>query len=116
MQVRPGTETAALMAMANVIARDQLFATDFIAARTEGLAAWDDSVREMTPERAAEICGVRARDIESAARIYAKGGFVRNKAPGADGLYPPSVCILRHGDHGRDRTVRRPQLRLSTSR
>jgi len=97
LQVRPGTETAALMAMANVIARDQLFATDFIANRTEGLAAWDDSVREMTPERAAEICGVRVRDIENAARIYAKGGFVRNKAPGADGLYPPSVAFFGTG-------------------
>jgi len=94
LQVRPGTETAALMAMGNVIAREKLFATDFIAARTEGLAAWDDSVREMTPERAAEICGVRARDIEQAAQLYAKGGFVRNKTPGKDGLYPPSVAFF----------------------
>ena len=37
---------------------------------------------QMTPERAAEICGVQAEDIERAARLYAKGGFSRNRRAG----------------------------------
>ena len=93
LQVRPGTETAALMAMANVIVNEELHVPGYLEAHVEGFEAWSESVRAMTPARAAEICGVPVADIERAARVYAKGGFVRQKA-GADGFYPPSVSFF----------------------
>lgn len=93
LQVRPGTETAALLAMANVITSENLHVPGFVEARAEGFAAWQASVAAMTPERAAEICGVKAADIARAARLYATGGFIRNK-PAADGFYPPSVAFF----------------------
>ncbi|MHB8645015.1 MAG: molybdopterin-dependent oxidoreductase [Thermomicrobiales bacterium] len=96
LQVRPGTEAAALLAMANVITRDNLHAAPFVTERTEGFDAWLASVREMTPERAAEICGTPATEIERAALLYAKGGFVRNPPP-ESGLYPPSAAFFGAG-------------------
>jgi predicted molibdopterin-dependent oxidoreductase YjgC len=97
LQVKAGTETAALLAMANVIVREGLDAAPFVGDRVEGFEAWQASVREMTPERAAAICGVSADDIERAARLYAKGGFSRNPAPGESGLYPPSAAFFGSG-------------------
>ena len=97
LQVRPGTETVALLAMANVITRENLHAASFIAERVDWFDAWQPSIREMTPERAAAICGVEAADIERAARLYAKGGFSRNPAPADSGLYPPSAAFFGSG-------------------
>ena len=96
LQVRPGTEATALLAMANVITREDLHAAPFINERAEGYDAWLDSVREMTPERAAEQCGVSVAAIERAARLYAKGGHIRNPPP-ESGLYPPSVAFFGSG-------------------
>jgi len=96
LQVRPGTETAALLAMANVITREHLHAANFVAERAEGYDEWLASVRAMTPEIAAELCGVPVADIERAARLYAKGGYVRNPPP-ESGLSPPSVAFFGAG-------------------
>ncbi len=93
LQVHPGTEAAALLAMANVITRENLHAAPFINERVEGYEDWLASVHEMTPERAAERCGVPAAEIERAARLYAKGGYVRNPPP-ESGLYPPSAAFF----------------------
>jgi predicted molibdopterin-dependent oxidoreductase YjgC len=97
LRVRPGTETAALLAMANVILREELQAVPFVSDRVDGFDAWQASVRAMTPERAAAICGVSAEDIERAARLYAKGGSSRNPGPGESGFYPPSVAFFGAG-------------------
>ena len=94
LQVRPGMETTALLAMANVILREELQAAPFLIDRVDGFDAWQASIREMTPERAATLCDVTATDIERAARLYAKGGFSQNPAPGESGLYPPSVAFF----------------------
>jgi len=99
LQVRPGTETTALLAMANVIAAENLHAANFVAERAEGYDDWLASVREMTPAIAAERCGVPVAEIERAARLYAKGGFVRNPPP-ESGIYPPSAAFFGSGITG----------------
>ncbi|MGI8687528.1 MAG: molybdopterin oxidoreductase family protein, partial [Thermomicrobiales bacterium] len=96
LQVHPGTEATALLAMANVITRENLHAVPFITDRVEGYDDWLASVRAMTPEIAAERCGVSVADIERAARLYAKGGYVRNPPP-ESGLYPPSAAFFGAG-------------------
>ncbi|MCA1665821.1 MAG: molybdopterin-dependent oxidoreductase [Thermomicrobia bacterium] len=96
LQVRPGTEAIALLAMANVITRENLHAAGFLNERVEGFDDWLTGVQEMTPERASEECGVPVADIERAARLYAKGGFVRNSPP-ESGLYPPSAAFFGSG-------------------
>lgn len=96
LQVRPGTEAAALLGMANVITRENLHAANFLNERVEGFDEWLIGVRDMTPERAAERCGVPVAEIERAARLYAKGGYVRNPPP-ESGLYPPSAAFFGSG-------------------
>ncbi len=116
LQVRPGTETAALLAMANVITRESLHAASFVAERVDGFDAWQASVREMTPERAAAICGVEAADIERAARLYAKGGFSRNPAPGGFGPLSAVRRLLRLRHHATHRVARKRRRRSSILR
>jgi len=96
LQVHSGTEAAALLAMANVITRENLQAVPFVNERVEGYDDWLASVRDMTPEIAAERCGVSVAAIERAARLYAKGGYVRNPPP-ESGIYPPSAAFFGAG-------------------
>lgn len=71
LQMKPGTNVALLNAMAHVIIKEELYAKEYVAERTEGLAELSALVEKYTPEMAAEICGVPAEDIRSAARMYA---------------------------------------------
>ena len=58
--------------MMNVILREELEDSDFIARRTEGFEELRKVVMEYPPERAAKITGVAKEDIIEAARLYAK--------------------------------------------
>jgi assimilatory nitrate reductase catalytic subunit len=68
LPVRPGTDLAVFLAMLHVIVRDGLVREDFIRERTTGFDAVRASADAWTPSRAAEISGVRAEDIVTAAR------------------------------------------------
>jgi len=73
LPVRCGTDLALLNAMLGVLDREDLVDRDFVARHTTG---WEEAravAREWTPERAQEVCGVPAADIESAARRFAAG-------------------------------------------
>jgi len=70
LPIRVGSDTALLLAMAHVIARDDLVDQSFTAERTTGLEEFIEHVRDFSPEWAAGICEVPAEDIEAAARIY----------------------------------------------
>ena len=68
--LRPGTDSALMGAILNVlIARDWLD-HDFIAAHTEGFAEAAQAVADHTPEWAARVCGVPASRIEQAAELW----------------------------------------------
>lgn len=71
LQIRPGTNVALLNAMANVIIKEELYDKTYVAERVEGFDAMAALVEKYTPEMAAEICGVAAKDIAAAARMYA---------------------------------------------
>ncbi len=73
LPLRVGTDVALLLGMAHVIAREGLVDHEFIAARTTGANAFLEHVQEFTPEWAAQITGVPATDIETAARWYGGG-------------------------------------------
>jgi predicted molibdopterin-dependent oxidoreductase YjgC len=72
LRQKPGTDVALLNAMAYTIIAHGWVNERFIAERTEGYDALKDSLADWTPERAAVITGVRARDIVAAARLYAE--------------------------------------------
>jgi len=68
---KPGTDSVLLNAMMHVILAEGLEDRDFINNRTEGFEPFVESLSDFTPEFAANITGVPAEDIVSAARIYA---------------------------------------------
>ncbi len=72
LPIRVGSDTALLLAMAHVIAREGLVNEDFTTERTTGLDEFLAHVKGFTPEWAAELCEVPPADIERAAILYGK--------------------------------------------
>ncbi len=73
LPIRVGSDVALLLAMAHVIARDDLIDPDFINTRTAGGEEFLKHVQQFPPEWAAPICEVDASLIEKAARWYGEG-------------------------------------------
>jgi anaerobic selenocysteine-containing dehydrogenase len=73
VHLRPhaGTDGALALALANVIITEGLADTEYISERTTGIEAYQASVADWTPERAAAETGVAADDIAALAREYA---------------------------------------------
>jgi thiosulfate reductase/polysulfide reductase chain A len=72
LPVKPRTDGALALAMANVIIEEELYDTDFVRNHTHGFAPYREAARDMPPERAAEITGVSAEMIRTVARGFAK--------------------------------------------
>ena len=72
LPIRVGSDTALLLAMAHVIAREGLVDEAFMAARTTEGEQFLEHAERFTPEWAAEICEVPAEDIEKAALLYGR--------------------------------------------
>jgi anaerobic dimethyl sulfoxide reductase subunit A len=78
--IRPTTDVAMMLAMANVWFREDLYDKDFVAkwVEPEGLKRWKDYVLgsedqvPKTPQWAEKICGVPANTIEEFARLYVR--------------------------------------------
>lgn len=75
LRVRPGTDTAMAMAWLSIIINEDLYDHDFVEKWCYGFDEFAMRINDpefgMTPERAAEICGVPVDNIYKAARIYA---------------------------------------------
>lgn len=71
LPIRPATDAALGMAFINVIAEEDLVDHEFIDLWCYGYEELVDACREWTPERAAEVCWVKADDIRAAARFMA---------------------------------------------
>lgn len=69
---KPGTDVALLNGMMNVIIFEDLYDKEYVATRTEGFEEMRKVVEKYTPEYAEKITGVPAKDIRTAARIYAE--------------------------------------------
>ncbi|GEM46290.1 molybdopterin oxidoreductase family protein [Deinococcus cellulosilyticus] len=70
LPLRPGSDSALLMAMLHVIIRDGLTDQKFISEHTVDFEKAAAEVKDATPEWAAKITGVPAEQIEKAARWY----------------------------------------------
>jgi predicted molibdopterin-dependent oxidoreductase YjgC len=116
LQLRVGTDVALLLGMAHVIAREGLVDRDFIAARTEGSEEFLEHIKQFTPEWAETICGVPSKDIETAARWYAKGERgaifytlgITEHVCGVDNVQSLSNLALMTGNFGREGTGLNP--------
>ena len=73
LRIRVGSDVALLLAMAHVIAREDLINTEFIESRTSGSKEFLNHVKDFTPEWASSICEVPAEQIEQAALWFGEG-------------------------------------------
>lgn len=71
LRLRPGTDLALAMGMANVIINEQLFSQEFVANWAFGFDELKAHVQDYSPEKVAEITWVPADQIRKAARLYA---------------------------------------------
>ena len=71
LQPKPGTNIPLLNALAYTIVDEKLFDRQFIEKRVVELDEFSNFIKQFSPERAEEICGVSAEFIRDAARLYA---------------------------------------------
>ncbi len=71
LQLRPGTDTALMMSMINVIIEERLYDKDFVEKWCYGFDKLTERARDYPPEKVAEITRVPAEKIREAARMYA---------------------------------------------
>lgn len=68
---QPGTDCTLALAFLNVIVSEGLYDRDFVEVWCHGFDELVDHVQPYTPEHAADVCGVDAEDIRTAARWFA---------------------------------------------
>ncbi len=71
VQIRPGTDAALALAMANVIVRDGLLDVPYLASYTYGFSRYLEHIADFTPEWAEAITGLPKDLIENLASMYA---------------------------------------------
>jgi anaerobic selenocysteine-containing dehydrogenase len=71
LQIRPGTDCFLALAALNVITEEALYDEEFVNKWTVGFEKLKEHVKNYSPEKVEEICGVPASDIKKFARIYA---------------------------------------------
>ncbi len=92
LAILPGTDIWLYNAMLHVLLWEGHVDQAFIRDHTEGFEALKAHVREVTPAVAAGICGVDAKDIETAARWW-------GEAPAALSLWCQGLNQSIHGSH-----------------
>ena len=106
LQILPGTDIALYHALLHVLLWEDLIAADYIAAHTEGFAELKAIVRDYTPAMVADICGVKAEDIATAARWF-------GQSKTALSLYCQG---LNQSTHGTDNNIALIHLHLATGK
>ncbi len=71
LQLRPGTDTALALGMANVIIREELYDREFVANYVHGWEPFCERAGEYPLKKTAAITGVPQETIAAAARLYA---------------------------------------------
>ncbi len=68
---RPGTNVPLLNAIAHAIVQEKLHDESFLKERCSGWREFQEFIKSWPPESVAALCGVEARKIREAARLYA---------------------------------------------
>lgn len=71
LPIQPGTDVMLFNGMLHLMLWESWTDPRYIAAHTSGFDALKATVRECTPERVAQICGISKEDLMSAARLFA---------------------------------------------
>ena len=71
LQFKPGADVAMLNAMIHTIIEEGLTDEQFIQARVDDYEKLKEKVKDFSPEKMAEICGIDAETLRETARAYA---------------------------------------------
>ena len=71
LQIRPGTDSALLLAMIDVVIQEGLYDSEFVEKWCYGFDKLAERAREYPPEKVAEITRLPAERIRNAARMFA---------------------------------------------
>ena len=71
LQFRPGTDVSMLNAIMHVIVEEKLYDEQYIAAYTENWEAEKEHLKDFSPEKMAEVCGIKADVLRDVARTFA---------------------------------------------
>ncbi|WP_432817173.1 formate dehydrogenase subunit alpha [Sulfitobacter sp. JB4-11] len=71
LQFRPGTDVSTLNAIMHVIVEEGLYDQQYIEAYTENWDAEKAHLKDFTPEKMAEVCGIDAETLRDVARTFA---------------------------------------------
>jgi assimilatory nitrate reductase catalytic subunit len=108
LQIRPGTDVALYHGMLHVMLAEGLTDTRYIGAHTSGFEALRETVRDWTPARAAEVCGIAEADLIQAARWF-------RRTPGRTGATLSLYCQgLNQSAAGTDKNAALINLHLAT--
>ena len=87
LPIQPGTDVMLFNGLLHIMLWEGWTDTAFIAGHTSGLEALKATVRDCTPERVAQVCGLQVPDLLRAARLFAGiGEATANPARPADAL------------------------------
>ena len=74
LQHKNGSDVALLSGLQYIILREGWEAAEYIRERTEGFEKYRAALDFFTPEKVEELTGVKAADLEAAAKLYATTG------------------------------------------
>lgn len=71
VQIRPGTDTAFLLAIMNYLIQNKKYHSDFVKEHGEGFGKMAEGIKQWTLEKAAQECDVPAAQIKEVAELLA---------------------------------------------
>jgi thiosulfate reductase/polysulfide reductase chain A len=71
VQIRPGTDTAFLLAIMNYLVQNKKYNAEYVEAHGEGFDKFAEGIKEWTLEKAAKECDVPAEQIKEVAELLA---------------------------------------------
>lgn len=83
LPIQPGTDVMLFHALLHLMLWEGWVDTAYIERHTSGFEALKDLVRSVTPEKAAQVCGVPVADLVTAARWIAQGASPDPRVRGA---------------------------------
>ena len=72
LQFKPGRDVAMLNALLHTIVEEGLYDRQYVQAHTEDFETLREHIKDYTPEKMAEICGIDAATLREVARNYAR--------------------------------------------
>lgn len=74
LQFKSGSDVAMLNAIMHVIVEEGLYDKQYVQSHTEGFRNMEKHLRDFSPEKMEDICGISADELRTVARKYATAG------------------------------------------